>query len=1233
MKEQRHATTTGRQLRAAEAVRRAVRDVRRRWRLKLVLRGATVVAAASLLLFVVSATSLELLRFHPQAVNALRVVLWLATVGLLARFVLWPLLRRVSDERVALYLEEHEPALQSRVLAAVESSAKGRLASSELDHAIVDRAARECRRLRFGAGIERSALRRAGGALAGVLALAAVLFLAGPGFFRHGAPALLFPARAAEAVNPYRVAVQPGDTTISRNSDLRVSAVLHGFDAGDVVLYTEGEGGGGFSAMPMIGDGAGAFDGLLLNVAEPTRYYVEANGVRSATFALDVADLPAIDQLRMEYHFPAYTGLAPRRFEHGGDVAALAGTTVKLVATSTLPSSGAVLSADWGDTIPMTPRPAALPEGAPAPLVGSDSGGPAPEGASTPLGGSTGADPAPDAAPLAGSSGPGPAAAANPDSGTSSAGPATAFEASFVVRRDGFYGIRLQTAEGAWVAGAPDYRVDVLEDQGPSISFSKPGRDAEASSIEEVFVEARADDDIGVAEVLWVYSVNGGAPDTVRIHAATGPPLAEVTAGHTVFMEELGLEVGDLVAYHGVARDNAPVPNEALTDIYFLQVRPFRRDFRESQGGGGGGSAGGGEGSMEDDLSGLQRQIIAASFNLVRDRDTYDADAWEENVVSVALSQQRLREQAATLAQRIVNRGISGADESFRRIAEALPRAVEAMREAEDSLRALSPGGAIGPEQRSLRELQRAEETYERFVSLDGGPQGGGGGRGGGPSAEDLADLFELETDKLRNQYEAVQRSRRQTADQGVDESLEKLRELARRQEQELERQRRRAAAQQGGTGAGGGDAARALAEQAEEAARQLERLSRETGDPSLEDVSRQLEQAANAMRRAAASRGTEGVAEAQSALRRLRDARERLEGVQDERVERQVDEARRRAADLAEQQRDVENRLEAMRRAGRSSADQIGRIRRTKEEMAEEAGEILGGLERAANDARREGRQGASELEEAVETIRETQLRERLRYSRGLVGRPGQEDYAQAFENQTAQAIQSLRNRLDEAAEAVRAGAQRAPEAEALEAARDLVRSLESMERRTGRGDGERAGEGADPQSRSGEAGAAEGANRSGGAPGGGGGGANDGRDVTQGRLAPPRAAGPGRPFTGEEVRQMRREVRERAGELRGLGELIERAGASAEELAGMIAAMRALDRDRTYDDPAEALRLRAELLESMKQLEFRLRREFAADGEEQLLLQRSGDVPAEYRALVEEYYRELSRSGARNR
>src|SRR4029453_11001784 len=93
--------------------------------------------------------------------------------------------------------------------------------------------------------------------------------------------------------------------------------------------------------------------------------------------------------------------------------------------------------------------------------------------------------------------------------------------------------------------------------------------------------------------------------------------------------------------------------------------------------------------------------------------------------------------------------------------------------------------------------------------------QGGGGGGGGqGQMAEDLADLFELELDKLANQYEMQQRAEQQQSDHTVDEMVEKLKELARRQQQEMERQRR--LAQQGQQGGGGGSSAsqRALAEE-----------------------------------------------------------------------------------------------------------------------------------------------------------------------------------------------------------------------------------------------------------------------------------------------------------------------------------------------------------------------------------------------------------------------------------
>ena len=116
---------------------------------------------------------------------------------------------------------------------------------------------------------------------------------------------------------------------------------------------------------------------------------------------------------------------------------------------------------------------------------------------------------------------------------------------------------------------------------------------------------------------------------------------------------------------------------------------------------------------------------------------------------------------------------------------------------------------------------------------------------------------------------------------------------------------------------------------------------------------------------------------------------------------------------------------------------------------------------------------------------------------------------------------------------------------------------------------------------------------------------------------------------FDPEAIRQMRREVRERTGELRNLATLIEQSGADPRELQTMLDAMRALDQEGTYADPEEVLRLQSQLVEGAKQLEYRLRREYAQEEEQDILLFRSGDIPEEYRLLVEEYYRVLSRTG----
>src|SRR5690606_28169162 len=150
---------------------------------------------------------------------------------------------------------------------------------------------------------------------------------------------------------------------------------------------------------------------------------------------------------------------------------------------------------------------------------------------------------------------------------------------------------------------------------------------------------------------------------------------------------------------------------------------------------GGGGGGGGGQGDAEADgqLSQRQRELIAATFNMVRDREEYSEEEFRENLVTLALAQEKLQEQALTLAQRLANRGVAR-DSAFRTITQALPQAAAEMAEAADELRSLSAPDALPPEQRALLHLQRAEAAY-REVQVRMGQQGGGGGGGGaGPS-------------------------------------------------------------------------------------------------------------------------------------------------------------------------------------------------------------------------------------------------------------------------------------------------------------------------------------------------------------------------------------------------------------------------------------------------------------------------------------------------------------------
>ena len=133
---------------------------------------------------------------------------------------------------------------------------------------------------------------------------------------------------------------------------------------------------------------------------------------------------------------------------------------------------------------------------------------------------------------------------------------------------------------------------------------------------------------------------------------------------------------------------------------------------------------------------------------------------------------------------------------------------------------------------------------------------------------------------------------------------------------------------------------------------------------------------------------------------------------------------------------------------------------------------------------------------------------------------------------------------------------------------------------------------------------------------------------------IGPPQSGtyGDGRPggLSGEDVRQLRREFRERQGEAEDLRRRLAQAGVNTRDLNDIIGQLRGFDNDRIYDDPMGLLELQAAALERVKKFEFDLRKKLVTD-DNQLSLSGSDAVPAGFRQAIEEYYRALAKRGPR--
>jgi len=650
--------------------------------------------------------------------------------------------------------------------------------------------------------------------------------------------------------------------------------------------------------------------------------------------------------------------------------------------------------------------------------------------------------------------------------------------------KDGAYHVAALD-HGQPVRLSEDYFIATDKATPPQVSITKPGGDYRASPIEEVRVGVEAAGQFGLRDVHLHYSVNGGPDRDVDMLKTPGAKNAD--GSHTIRLEDFKLVPGDLVSLYATAKDGH---TEARTDISFVQVDPFEREFSQSQQGGGGGGGGGGGQNNQTDMSKREKELIAATWKQQNDKSIAAKDAVTAGQF-LADAQQKLRDQVLALSARMQSRDLSEANEVFNSFEKNMQVAAEAMAPSSEKLKATHWKDALPLEQKALQALLRAEATF-RQIQVAFGQQGGGGGGGANSAGRDLASLFDLELDTEKNQYETAQNtSPAEQQQKEIDDVLAKLDALAKRQEEiskqqqnpqqnfqdrwqqemlrreaeELQRQLEQLAqngqqnktSQQGSSSSSGGASGQQSGKQ-----QQQNSSSQGSGgsqDQRIEQALSRLRQAGEAMKRS--DRAQQSSDAARQAAEKLQEAKSLLGASQQQHASGKLGALSQEADRLAQEERaqtDRINKFANQEQVDATDRDSMTARLRERNQLAGERQQLSNDLSKLQKDLRDSARtlapnqpKVAEKLRDALTEMDESDLDNRVQRTADWLRR-GVNPNSNGTETEIAQGLQKLGQQLREAQKGMgqsnpdKRGSNPGDQTAALDQVQRLRRQLEAM-------------------------------------------------------------------------------------------------------------------------------------------------------------------------------------------
>jgi hypothetical protein len=925
-----------------------------------------------------------------------RVVSWLAAGSLISAIVCWRLAARAArnPQSVARQIETNYPELGAILLAAVEQAPAPRYKRlGYLQSAVVRGAVDHGRRNNWA---DATPLVRVRMAQAAQLAALAGLIVACVALANHsGALARVSVDDADEPLLPagaYDIQVEPGNAEVERGTTLVVLAKFKSAVPPDARLHLRNR----QSAKGTDMRGASKADadatrsmtrslddpqfvGRVPSVDNELDYSVEYAGRLTPYYRVTVFDYPELVRADARLTYPEFTRLDPKVVEDVRRVTAVEGTQVQLKFRLNKTVAEARLVERGGEEVPLKR--------------------------------SNNADPM--------------------------------YETSFTLGQSRRYKLHLTDDAGRKNKFPPDIAIDATPNRPPAIKLTRPGRDTRVSPLEELDVAAEVTDDFGLVEFGVSYAIGGGESKDIRLTAGSTSekPIKSQKLSHLVDFEALGAKPDQIVSYEVWAENLGPdgERRRTMSDMYFAEVRPFDEIFRQGeqptdqqmqeQSG-----QQGGAGQQAEQLAEIQKQIINATWTLVR-RETSPAPTakFGEDVGAIDESQRGVIQQLRELGEQLSDRQSAQFLAEARRHMDAAAQDL-AKASADNASQPLRP--ALSAEQAAYQALLklRAREFDVVRNSRQQGGQGGGGSSG--PAQRQLQQL-QLSADE--NRYETQSRATAPNGEsqRGLDESrrlLDRLRELGRRQEDLNERLRELQSALQ---------AARSeqerreierqvkrLREQQREILRDADNLQGDMESSANRDQMResreQLEEARSRVQDASEaldeSRLGEAVTQGARAGRELNDLRDHFRRQTADRFTEEMRDLRNAGRELNQRQQQLSEELAGQdAERGRSLRDSGPREELTQgiQQQQQKLKSTLERMQQIVGEAEEPEPILARELYDAVGETARRQTEEALDVARQLAEAGATRDAAEAM-RQADRGVDELSQRLDRAAESV---------------------------------------------------------------------------------------------------------------------------------------------------------------------------------------------------------------------